>query len=138
MRVIGATTGSRPETVQRKRIGALIDESLAFLDCHATITEDDLVIYDQYAGDGYGYVTEGKLEAIKLVAETEGILLDPVYTGSAMACLIDLCRTGFFAKDDTVVFLHTGGAAALFPYKGPLKNYCAERDLPWEIPAWSP
>lgn len=138
MRVIGATTGSRSKKLQRAHIEALIDKSLSLLDCHATITDEDLVLYDQYAGNGYGYVTEGKLQAIKLLAETEGMFLDPVYTGTAMACLIDLCKTGYFKREDTVVFLHTGGAAALFPYKVPLKNYYTGGDLEWEIPPWSP
>ena len=70
-----------------------------------------------YVGRGYGMPTAGTLEAIRLAALHEGLLLDPVYTGKAMAGLIDLCRKGFFAKDQNVVFLHTGGAAALFAYE---------------------
>ena len=60
------------------------------------------------------------LEAIRLAAETEGLLLDPVYTGKAMAGLIDLCRKGVFHADQNVVFLHTGGSAALFGYEADL------------------
>jgi L-cysteate sulfo-lyase len=70
-----------------------------------------------YLGEGYGIPTAGTLEAIRLAAETEGLLLDPVYTGKAMAGLIDLCRQGFFRTDQNVVFLHTGGSAALFAYE---------------------
>ena len=66
---------------------------------------------------GYGIPTDGTIEAIRLAARHEGLLLDPVYTGKAMAGLIDLCRKGFFGKDQNVVFLHTGGAAALFAYE---------------------
>ena len=73
-----------------------------------------------YVGDGYGLPTAGTLEAIRLAAETEGLLLDPVYTGKAMAGLIDLCRKGFFRADQNVVFLHTGGSAALFGYEADL------------------
>jgi len=102
------------------------------------ITADDVVVHDKYAGVGYGFMTEGKAEAIKIVAENEGIFLDPVYTGSAMACLIDLCREGFFKKDDVIVFLHTGGSAALFPYKAPLKDYILGKPFSWIIPPWSP
>lgn len=75
-----------------------------------------------YVGPGYGIPTAGTLEAIRLAALHEGLLLDPVYTGKAMAGLIDLCRKGLFAKDQTVVFLHTGGAAALFAYEGELAS----------------
>jgi len=70
-----------------------------------------------YVGAGYGIPTEGTIEAIRLAALHEGLLLDPVYTGKAMAGLIDLCRRGFFTKDQNIVFLHTGGAAALFAYE---------------------
>jgi hypothetical protein len=70
--------------------------------------------------------------------ETEGLLLDPVYTACSMSCLIDLSRNGFFKPDDVVVFLHTGGSAALFPYKDPLKAYVRGETLPWTIQKWSP
>jgi 1-aminocyclopropane-1-carboxylate deaminase/D-cysteine desulfhydrase-like pyridoxal-dependent ACC family enzyme len=68
----------------------------------------------------------------------EGLFLDPVYTASSMACLIDLCRKGFFKKDHVVVFLHTGGSAALFPYKEPLRAFGQGKKIPWTIPPWSP
>jgi L-cysteate sulfo-lyase len=69
-----------------------------------------------YVGGGYGIPTPGMVEAVALVAKTEGILLDPVYSGKGMAGLIDLIRKGHFAKDQNVVFLHTGGSVALFGY----------------------
>ena len=69
-----------------------------------------------YVGQGYGLPTEGMVEAVKLLASKEGILLDPVYSGKGMAGLIDLIKKGRFSKDETVVFLHTGGSAALFGY----------------------
>ncbi|MER2254152.1 MAG: pyridoxal-phosphate dependent enzyme, partial [Priestia megaterium] len=59
---------------------------------------------------------EEMVEAVKLVASTEGILLDPVYTGKAMAGLIDLIRKGYFNKDENVVFVHSGGSPALYAY----------------------
>jgi len=72
-----------------------------------------------------------------LAAETEGLLLDPVYTGTAMATLIDLIQDGFFKHDETVVFLHTGGSAALFPYKEPLKAFGKKQVMPWRTPPWA-
>ena len=69
-----------------------------------------------YVGDGYGIPTEGMGEAVRMLAQEEGILLDPVYSGKAMAGMIDLIRKGAFAKGETVVFLHTGGAVGLFGY----------------------
>ena len=70
-----------------------------------------------YVGDGYGIPTEGMREAVSLLARLEGILLDPVYSGKGMAGLIDLARKGVFSPTDNVVFLHTGGSAALFAYR---------------------
>jgi L-cysteate sulfo-lyase len=69
-----------------------------------------------YAAPGYGLPNPGMIEAVKMMASLEGILLDPVYTGKAMAGLIDMVRKGRFGKDETVVFIHTGGMPALFAY----------------------
>jgi L-cysteate sulfo-lyase len=69
-----------------------------------------------YVGGGYGVPTPGMVEAVTLLARTEGILLDPVYSGKGMAGLIDLVRKGHFDRTQNIVFLHTGGSAALFGY----------------------
>jgi 1-aminocyclopropane-1-carboxylate deaminase/D-cysteine desulfhydrase-like pyridoxal-dependent ACC family enzyme len=71
---------------------------------------------DAYVGADYGVPTEAGLEALNLLAQTEGILLDPVYTAKAMAGLIDHVRQGRIGKEQTVVFVHTGGNPALFAY----------------------
>ena len=71
---------------------------------------------DGYVGERYGIPTQKGLEAVRKVAQTEGILLDPVYTGKAMAALIDHVRDGLLPKGEPVLFLHTGGAPALFGY----------------------
>jgi L-cysteate sulfo-lyase len=68
-------------------------------------------------GGGYGIPTAGMVEAVTLLARTDGILLDPVYSGKGMAGLIDLIRKGRFKRDENVVFVHTGGSAALFGYQ---------------------
>jgi len=73
-------------------------------------------VIDGYMGDGYGLPTPALIEAVQMVAQTEGLLLDPVYTGKAMAALIGHVRRGKFTREQTVVFLHTGGAAALSAY----------------------
>ena len=69
-----------------------------------------------YVGTGYGHPTPGMIEAVELVARTEGIFLDPVYSGKGMAGLIDLIRKGVFKPGENIVFLHTGGATGLFGY----------------------
>jgi L-cysteate sulfo-lyase len=70
-----------------------------------------------YVGGGYGQPTDAMVEAVTLAARLEGLLLDPVYTGKAMAGLISLVRSGYFRKGENVVFVHTGGAAGLFGYR---------------------
>ena len=137
IKIIGSTSGSSPKDQQIDKVSNLINESLRFLQLDLKISKEDIIVYDQYAGGGYGFMSEGKAEAIKIMAETEALCLDPVYTSSAMACLIDLCRKGFFKADDTVVFLHTGGSAALFPYKTPLRDYILGESLSWTVPPWS-
>jgi D-cysteine desulfhydrase family pyridoxal phosphate-dependent enzyme len=70
-----------------------------------------------YVGPGYGVATDGMVHAVRVTAETEGLLLDPVYTGKAMHGLFDHYYNKAFGPDDTVLFLHTGGAPALFGYE---------------------
>jgi D-cysteine desulfhydrase family pyridoxal phosphate-dependent enzyme len=67
-----------------------------------------------YVGQGYGIPTDSGIEAIKLAARTEALLLDPVYTGKAMSGLVHLIRSGYFTKKDTVIFVHTGGTPGIF------------------------
>jgi D-cysteine desulfhydrase family pyridoxal phosphate-dependent enzyme len=82
-----------------------------------TVAEDDIETYDDYVGEAYGKPSPGAMEAIKLAARTEGLLLDPVYTGKSMAGLIDHARKGLLGRDDVVVYIHTGGLPALFAFK---------------------
>ena len=77
-------------------------------------TRDSIAIFDGYVGSGYAKPSKEGMEAVKLLARTEGIFLDQNYTGKALAGLIDLIGKGYFKKDDGIVFLHTGGAPALF------------------------
>ncbi|MGH7880142.1 MAG: pyridoxal-phosphate dependent enzyme, partial [Candidatus Binataceae bacterium] len=81
------------------------------------VERNDIRVHDQYVGAGYGAWTEEAEHAVRLTASAEGILLDPVYTGKAMAGLIDLLARGALKAARDVVFLHTGGAPALFAYR---------------------
>jgi L-cysteate sulfo-lyase len=76
-----------------------------------------ILVDDGYVGEGYGIPAESTMEAIRLLARQEGILLDPVYSAKGMAGLIGMIRQGFFRPTDNVLFLHTGGATALFAYQ---------------------
>ena len=80
------------------------------------LTKADIRVVYGYRGEGYGVVGDLERAAIRLMARTEGIVLDPVYAGRAFGALMDLIRQGVFQKDETVLFWHTGGSPALFAY----------------------
>jgi len=102
-------------------VAAIAAATIRRLGWEMAVAPDEVVAYDGYLGAGYAIMGAPEREAISLMARCEGILLDPVYTGRAMAGLIDLIRTGAFGKDETIVFWHTGGSAALFAYADELR-----------------
>jgi L-cysteate sulfo-lyase len=81
------------------------------------ISLEDIIVFDEYVKDGYGILDKEVAEVMRLVFSREGIVLDPVYTGKAVTALVDLVKRGFFKKEDKIVFFHTGGTPALFPYR---------------------
>ncbi|ORE90785.1 D-cysteine desulfhydrase [Acuticoccus yangtzensis] len=81
------------------------------------VPREMVVANTDYVGEGYGIPNAGTIEAIEMFAQLEGILLDPVYSGKGAAGLIDLVRRGVIGKEETVVFVHTGGSAGLFGYR---------------------
>jgi 1-aminocyclopropane-1-carboxylate deaminase/D-cysteine desulfhydrase-like pyridoxal-dependent ACC family enzyme len=87
------------------------------------LSRDDVDLREDFVGPSYGTVTPEGWEALRLLATTEGILLDPVYTAKAMAGLIHDVRQGRIDRGDTVVFLHTGGLPAVFAYRDDLLPY---------------
>lgn len=105
-----------PREKQEQMVFDLACRTADYLGMPDIIQREDVVANTDYVGDGYGLPTESMIEAVSLLARTEGILLDPVYSGKGMAGLIDLIRKGHFKKDSDVVFLHTGGNVALFGY----------------------
>lgn len=100
----------------RQRVVAIANDTARLIQFDAQFTENDVILREEYLGGGYGVVGEAEREAIRIVAETEGVLLDPVYTGRAMAGLIGMIRERQFGRSDNILFWHTGGAPALFPY----------------------
>lgn len=94
----------------------LVNETAERLSLDLSVSLEELYITDDYVGQGYGIPTQKGIAALKLLARTEGILLDPVYTSKAMAGLIDHARSGDLRPEDNVVFLHTGGTPAVFAY----------------------
>mgnify|MGYP001075739363 CR=1 FL=1 len=111
-----------PAEVLRPRVANLANETAEFLGESCQFTSEDVLVNDAYTGEGYAILGEPEIEAVRLFAEREALLLDPVYTGRAAAGLIDLIRHGYFPKSDTVLFWHTGGTPTLFAsiYQGRL------------------
>jgi D-cysteine desulfhydrase len=111
----------RPRAEQEANVHKLAVETAALLGVDAPLA-DQVVCLDQWVGGGYSVPTEGMVEAVRLLARLEGVLLDPVYTGKAMDGLISLARSGHFRKGERVVFLHTGGSPGLFAYEDVLRT----------------
>ena len=86
---------------------------------------EKVIVDDGYVGAGYGQPAQGTLDAINLIARREGLLFDPVYSGKGLAGMIGLAGQNFFESDKDVIFLHTGGAAALFAYGNQLAENAA-------------
>ncbi len=107
-----------PRETQEERVHGLARRTADLLGTGIEIARERVVANCDYVGAGYGVPTDGMVEAVTLLSRLEGILLDPVYTGKGMAGLIDLVRRGRFARDENIVFVHTGGSAGLFGYRG--------------------
>ena len=125
----GLVAGAQAHQLDTKILGISVDETEEVLSARVSslasevshqygnkvdISPEKILVSDKYLGDGYGVINENDREAIRLFAELEGILLDPVYTGRAGAGLLDLIRTGVFKKNERILFWHTGGTPALF------------------------
>ena len=111
-----AVSGGEPEKTARAR--RIANEAAELLGTPTRVREEDLTTDQEYLGTGYGIPTAGSVEAIRLLAQTEGIFLDPVYTAKAMAGLIDHVRRGLIPPGESVLFLHSGGTPALFAHAG--------------------
>lgn len=107
-----------PKDRQEAAVHKLAEATAEYVGVRGGIPRDSVEANCDYIGPGYGQPTEGMKEAVRMLASLEGVLLDPVYSGKAMAGLIDLIRKGKFDKNERVVFLHTGGAVGLFGYTG--------------------
>ena len=110
-----------PKPKQEANVLKLAQETAVLLGRPDAVTDAMVVADCDYVGEGYGLIDGAVIEALKLAARTDGIVLDPVYTGKAMKGLIALARAGRF-EGETVVFLHTGGAQGLFGYQGEIEG----------------
>jgi D-cysteine desulfhydrase len=116
-KVIGINVGAFKKSVITETILESAREASALLGSEEKLSSSDVQILDEYYGTGYGVSTPESLEAIRLMAGMEALIIDPVYTAKAMAGLVDLCKRDVFNKNDRVCFIHTGGTPALFAYR---------------------
>jgi L-cysteate sulfo-lyase len=98
----------------------LSNETAEHLDIKKTFSEEEIILREEFMEADYGVITKREMRAIKLLAELEGILLDPVYTGRAFGALIEMIEKNEFSYNENVLFWHTGGIPALFAYSNEL------------------
>ncbi len=119
--VVGISV-NRDKVSQVSVVLKLANNILDILESSHSLSKEDVIVFDQYVGEGYSRVTSGMVRAVNLLAKTEGILLDPVYTGKAMDGMLDLIEQEYLKKWENILFIHTGGSPALYVY---------EDDLAW-------
>ncbi len=119
--VVGISAREKPDRLEDT--ARIVNDAAERLGVAIQVRPEEITNFDEYAAPGYGRISDAGLEAMRLVARTEGILLDPVYTGKAMAALVDHVRQGRLTRENTVVFMHTGGLPALFAYKDEIVPY---------------
>ena len=113
--VIGINV-SRPRAEQEALVYDLVKQTATHVGIASEIPREAILCFGEYVGPGYSLPTDQMAEAVRMLARLEGILMDPVYTGKAMAGLIDLVRRGYFKAEENVLFVHTGGSPALQVY----------------------
>jgi D-cysteine desulfhydrase len=103
-----------------KTIETLARDTAKLLNLDLQFTDGDFILRPTCGGHPYGIVTDDEREAIRLLARTEGILVDPSYTARAFAGMVELIRTGVYGKDETILFWHTGGTTGIFAHASAL------------------
>ncbi len=115
--LVGVAPLTWSDSTVEERIAHVANQAAALLELDLRVTANEICILYNYIGAGYAIPSRAGLEAMQIAARTDAILLDPVYTGKAMAALIDHTRRGRLTKRDTIVFIHTGGVPASFAYQ---------------------
>jgi len=109
-----------PKEEQEEKVWKLTRETAAFIGAPDCVSREDIVANCDYVGPGYGVPTKEMNDAVMLLARTEGLLFDPVYSGKGLAGMIDLVKKGGFGDAKNILFIHTGGVAGLFGYSSAL------------------
>lgn len=117
------------------RTAQIANDTLALLGLDVRIDPAEVVSFADHVGPGYGVPTEAALDAMALMARTEGVVLDPIYTGKCFAALLDHVKQGIVPRDATVVFVHTGGTPAVFAHADLIRDHAARYRLPEPVTA---
>ncbi len=117
-----AVSPRKTTTADLPRIAQLVNEASELIESDIKVSTDDISIYWDYTGEEYGIPTIECTKMIQLLAQTEGILLDPTYTAKTMAGFVDLLQKGYLTDNPTVLFIHTGGIPSLFQFSGQLRS----------------
>jgi 1-aminocyclopropane-1-carboxylate deaminase/D-cysteine desulfhydrase-like pyridoxal-dependent ACC family enzyme len=110
------------------RTAKIANDTLDVLGLDLRISADEVISFGDHVGPGYGHLTEAGLSALSLMARTEGVILDPIYTGKTFAALLDHISSGLVPTDATVVFVHTGGTPAIFAHGPAILDHIARLD----------
>ncbi len=116
IRAQGFTPSRGDEQRRKEGVADCANQAAELLELDVRLKAEEIENTDAYVGENYGIVTQAGLDAVQLLARTEGILLDPVYTGKAVSGVIDRIQKGEIPSGSTVVYVHTGGLPALFAY----------------------
>lgn len=125
-KILGVSVSEEKENFSQE-VRKISEEVGECLGLKMDLTDKDIIVLDDYIGEGYGVLNEKVSQAIRMMAIKEGIFIDPIYTGKAVSALIDLIKKGTFKKEDNILFLHTGGTSALFPHKKGIKKFLSEK-----------
>jgi len=113
---IDGVSVSRGSAEQSPKVASCANDLAALIGSDLRFKDSDICVHDKYYGEAYAVPTQSGIDAIKLLGKTQALLLDPVYSGKAMAGMLDLLTKGMLDSADAVVFLHTGGSPAVFHY----------------------
>jgi len=120
--VVGISISREANEVKR-RVAELVNEGAKVLKTDVIVDPEDIVVFDSYTFGGYAEVTRDVVEVMKLIAQKEGLILDPIYTAKAIYGLIDLVKKGYIEKNSVVVFIHTGGTPIPFQLSNMIEKY---------------
>lgn len=126
IKIVGISVSGAKASTQRN-VAQIANNVAEVLGLEIIVSPEEVIVFDEYVGEGYGILNQEIADAISLLARKEGIILEPVYTGKAMYGLLDLIKKGYFNRDDGVVFIHTGGTPALFTYKEELMEFLKKK-----------